>query len=243
MARLTVIVWLLIAGVFTAFHAEAYDRVVSIGESPHSAEPDAAGGHGMLVDLVHALDRATHSSTKIVLRPFARSFKETAAGLADFHIPLIQNEGSPPPEGLAYVMEVELGQVHFVIYSRKISPLDAKTLAGAKEIETEPGHESFFPFPVNATHCVPCSLDKVLSGRTDALIVSEDVVDPLLSASKYKGIHRAIYKTFPVRALVPANADSAATRRYLIEGVKRLKETGEIWRITPGNKPYSDWQP
>lgn len=243
MARLAVNVWVLVVGFCAALNAEAYDRVASIGESPISAEADPAGGHGMLVDLVRALDKATHSSTKIVLRPFARSLKETAAGRADFHIPLIQNEGSPAPDGLVYVSEVDFGQVQFVIYSRKLAPLDAKTVAGAARIETEPDHESFFPFPVTVTHCVPCSLDKVLLGRADALIVAADIVDPLLSNPKYKGIHRALYKTYPVRALVPANADSAATRRYLIDGVKRLKETGELWDITGHNKPYSDWQP
>ena len=197
----------------------------------------------MLVNVVHALDRATHSSTKIVLRPFARSLKETAAGLADFHLPLIQDDAAPPPEGLVYVMEVDFGQIPFVIYSRKVTPLDAMTVAGAKTVEVEPGHEPFFPFPVAATYCVPCSLDKILVGRTDALIMPAEVVDPLLSEPKYKGVHRALFKMYPVRALVPANADSTATRRYLIEGVNRLKETGELWQITRHNLPYSDWQP
>jgi hypothetical protein len=178
-----------------------------------------------------------------VLRPFARSFIETAAGHADFHIPFIQNDGSPAPEGLVYVTEADFGEVQFVIYSSKLSPLNAETVARAKDVETESGHVSFFPFPVTETHCVPCSLDKILLGRTDALIVSSDIVDPLLNKPQYKGIHRAFYKAYPVRALVPANADSAATRRYLAEGVKRLKETGELWTITGHQAVYSDWQP
>jgi hypothetical protein len=245
MVRVTLIAMVLAFAFCPVSQAQAYDRVVSIGESPNSAEPDASGGHGMLLDLVRALDRATHSSTKIVLRPFARSFRETAAGLADFHIPLIQGDNVPPPAGLVYVTEVDLGQIQFVIYSRKTSPLDAKTVAGAKMIESEPGHEAFYPFPVSATYCVPCSLDKVLLGRSDALIVPSEVVDPLLKSQPgvYKGIHRALYKSYPVRALVPANVDSTATRRYLVEGVKRLKETGEMWKITGHDRAYSDWQP
>jgi hypothetical protein len=243
MPRLTVALWALIVGVLTAFHAKAQDRVASIAESPFSAESTATGDRGMLVDLVRALDKATNSTTKIVLRPFARSLKETAAGLADFHIPLIQNDDSPAPEGLLYVTDVDFGQVQFVIYSRKLAPLDATTVAGAADIETEPNHEAFFPFPVSATHCVPCSLAKVLAGRTDALIVAADIVDPLLSDPKHKDIHRALFKMFPVRALVPAHADATATRRYLIDGVNRLKETGELWEITGHQHPYADWQP
>ncbi len=243
MARLTATVLLLVGGFCLACRAEAYDRVASVGESPNSAEASASGDRGMLVDLIRALDKATHSSTKIVLRPFARSFRETAAGRADFHIPFVQNESSPAPDGLAYVTEVDFGEVSFVIYSRKSDALNAETVAHAKEIETEPGHESFFPFPVQETHCVPCSLDKILLGRTDALIVPSDVVDPLLSQPQYKGIHRAFYKAYPVRALVPAHADSAATRRYLIDGAQRLKETGELWKITRHDKAYLDWQP
>ncbi len=197
----------------------------------------------MLVDLVHALDKATNSSSRIVLYPFARSLKETAAGRADLHIPFIQKEGSPAPDGLAYVTEVDFGQVQFVIYSRKLHPLNAVAVAGARNIETEPGHESFFPFPVRTTYCVPCSLEKVMLGRVDALIVPADVVDPLLSDPKYKAIHRALYQMFPVRALVPVNANSAATRHYLIDGVRRLKESGDMWKITKHNVLYSDWQP
>lgn len=243
MARLTAILLVLVAGFCSACRAEAYDRVASVGESPNSAEASATGDHGMLVDLIRALDKATHSSTKIVLRPFARSFRETAAGRADFHIPFIQNDSSPAPDGLAYVTEVDFGEVSFVIYSRKLDALEAGTVARAKAIETEPGHESFFPFPVRETHCVPCSLDKILLGRADALIVPSDVVDPLLSKPQYKGIHRAFYKAYPVRALVPANADSEATRHYLIDGVNHLKETGELWEITRHDKTYLDWQP
>jgi len=242
MARAAAIAWIL-ANALTAFDAAAYDRVGSIGQSPFSVESNAKGPQGVMVDLVHALDRVTHSSTKIVLRPFARSLEETAAGLADFHIPLIQSDATPAPAGLAYVMEVDLGQTYLVIYSRKTAPLDAKTVAGAGHIEIEPGHETFFPFPVSATHCLPCTLDKILIGRTDALIVPANVVDPLLKDPKYQGIHRALYKAFPVRSLVPAKADSTATRRYLIEGLTRLKETGELWSITHLDLPYSDWQP
>jgi hypothetical protein len=233
----------LVAGVFTACSAAAYDRVVSIGESPHSAVTDASGSHGMLVDLVRALDKATNTSTEVVLRPFARSLKETADGHADFHIPFIQDDDAPAPAGLAYVEEVDFGQVHFVIYSRKQLPFDANTVASARLVEVEPGHEAFYPFAVSVTYCVPCSLDKILRGRIDALIVPSEVVDPLLSQPKYKAIHRALFKSYPVRALIPVKADSAAIRRYLIDGVTRLKETGELWRITRHDLPYSDWQP
>jgi hypothetical protein len=229
---------LLVLGAAAANPATAYDRVVSIGESPFSAESDATGDHGKLVDLVRALDAATHSSSKIVLRPFARSLQETAAGLADVHLPFIEDKGTPPPRGLAYIADVELGRVPFVIYSRKAAPLDASTVGTARTVEVEPDHESFFPFPVHATHCVPCSLDMVRLGRIDALIVSGDIVDPLLHDPKYAVIHRALYKTYAVRALVPAGADSAAIRRYLIGGIKHLVEAGHDHNI-----PYEDWQP
>lgn len=241
MALLRYMVWLPVL-MLLAVPAAAFDRVVSIGESPFSAVTDASGVHGMLVDLIRALDRETHSSTKIVVRPFARSLRETAAGLADFHIPLIHDSDAPPPEGLVFVTEVDIGQVNFVIYSRKAEPLNAQGVALAREVEIQAGHELFFRFPVKVTNCVPCSLDKLLIGRIDALVVSSTIVDPLLDNPKYKAVHRALFKRYPVRALVPAHADSAATRRYLVQGMKRLRETGEVLRIT-GDAPYSDWQP
>lgn len=244
MARLTVIAFAVFVGVFTAFHAQAQDRVASIGEtSSLSTGVSATPPYSKLVDIVHALDKATNTSTKIVIRPFARSLRETAAGNADFHLPFIQNGSSPAPEGLVYVTDVDFGRAQFVIYSLKTAPVDAKTAAAAKVVEAEPGHESLFAFPVSVTNCVPCSLDKLLFGRIDALIVSSEVVDPLLGNPKYKGIHRALYKMYPIRALVPANTETAATRRYLADGVKRLKQSGELWKIIQSNMPYSDWQP
>jgi polar amino acid transport system substrate-binding protein len=243
MARVTFVLSILVAGLIATSSAQAADRIASVGMSPFSSESDANGEHGMLIDLIHAMDTATNSSTEIVLRPFARSLVDTAAGLADFHLPLIQHEGTPPPAGLRYVMDVDFGQVPFVIYSRKSAPFDADTIGAAKEIEVESSHESFFPFAVHATNCVICSLDKILRGRTDALIVAEDVVDPLLRKPEYKDIHRALFRIYTVRALVPASADSTATRRYLVEGVRRLKETGEIWKITRHDTGFSDWQP
>ena len=243
MAHLAMIICLFV-GIIAASYADAEDRIASIGDSsPAVNDTGTAHVYSKLVDIVHALDKATHSTTKIVVRPFARSLKETAEGHADFHMPLFQDAHTPAPAGLVYVEEVDFGNAQFVIYSRKLSPLDARTVAGAKGIETEPGHESLFPFPVRVTHCVPCSLDMVLLGRTDALIVSSDIVDPLLVDPKYKSIHRAFYKMYPIRALVPATADSTATRRYLVDGVKQIKETGELWKIIHSNQPYSDWQP
>lgn len=224
--------------------AETYDRVASLGESPIVAEGGVEGPRGTLIDLIRALDRATHTTTKVVVRPFARSLRETAAGHADFHFPLVENDIAPPPVGLAYVKEVEFGRVQFVVYSRKGAPLDAITVTKAKVVEVQAGHEDLFRFPVKASNCISCTLDKIAIGRVDALIASFDVVDPLLREPRFKNIHRARYKAYPVRALVPIKGDSTATRRYLIEGVTQLKKTGELWRITPSSdQPYVDWQP
>jgi hypothetical protein len=243
MRRLCATIGLLFLAWLYSAQAAGDDRIVSIGASPYSAATDSNGDHGMLVDLVRALDRATHSSSRIVVRPFARSLSETAAGKADLHIPFIQNGDAPAPKGLAYVTEADLGVVHFVVYSRKAMPLDARSVAGKKHVEVEPGHASFFPFPVTETYCVRCGLDQLALGRIDAMIVSSDIVDPLLVEPQYKGIHRALYKTYVVRALVPAGVDSSAARRYLAQGLTELKRSGEMWQITKGNQPYVDWQP
>jgi hypothetical protein len=241
--RLIFSLLLALASLGTGAHAQSYDRIGSLAENPFSAVADEKGDHGMLVELVRALDRVTHSSTRIVIRPFARSLMETASGKADFHLPLIQSDTAPAPDGLAYVTEVDIGQVPFVIYSRKTAPLDTKTVSDHKVVMTEPGHTAIFPFPVVETRCLSCSLDMILKDRADALIVPGEIIDPLLADAKYKGIHRALYASFPVRALVPVNADSAATRRYLIDGITQLKRTGELWKITGHQKSYTDWQP
>lgn len=243
MRRLIFSLLLALAALGTGAQAQPYDRVGSLAENSFSAVSDDKGNHGMLVELVRALDQVTHSSTQIVIRPFARSLMETASGKADFHLPLVQSDTSPAPDGLAYVTEVDIGQLPFVVYSHKTAPLDAKTVGDHKIVMTEPGHAAIFPFPVVETRCLSCSLDMILADKADALIVPGEIIDPLLTAVKYKGIHRALYASFPVRALVPVNADSAATRRYLIDGITQLRKTGELWKITGHQKGYTDWQP
>jgi hypothetical protein len=233
-------VLLIVLGILGASaYAQAYDRVASLAESPISPK-DGKNVDVSLPNLIDELDRATHTRTKIVLRPFARSLADTAAGKADLHIPFIQVGDLPAPKGLAYVTEVAIGQRPFVIYSRKTDPLDANAVGKNWVVLIEAGHSSFFPFPVTESSCMKCGLDMILLKRADALIVANDIVDPLLENPKYKGIHRALYKTFPVRALVNANADSTATRRYLIDGITRLTQTGDMAKRW---NQYSDWQP
>jgi hypothetical protein len=246
MSKPAVMLWLaaLAWAASGASAAGAYDLTASVGDSsPAAAQADPGAPYRNLVRVIEAMDRATNRSTRVVLRPFARSLQETAAGHADFHVPFIQVDGSPPPSGLAYVEEVDFGLTHFVVYSRKSAPLDARSVATAPGVEVEPGHDRLFTFPVRVTVCIPCSLDKVLIGRADALVVASGTVDPLLGDPKYRGIHRALFGSFPTRALVPSAADSRAARRYLLDGVSRIKASGELWRLLPGNRPYVDWQP
>jgi len=231
-------------GVAGACAAGPYDRTASVGDSsPAAAQADPAAPYRNLVRVIEAMDRATNTRTRVVLRPFARSLQETAAGQADFHLPYIQQDGAPPPPGLSYVEEVDFGLTHFVVYSRKSEPLDARSVVAAAVVEVEPGHDRLFAFPVRPTVCIPCSLDKVLQGRADALVVAAATVDPLLGDPKYRAIHRALFGSFPMRALVPSAGDSRAARRYLADGVRRIKASGELWRLLPGNRPYVDWQP
>ncbi|MBT0569052.1 hypothetical protein KIK84_01810 [Curvibacter sp. CHRR-16] len=229
-------VWALLLGLLSGLiptHAQTYDRVVSL--------PENGASQGELVEFVRALDRATHTRTKIVNRPFARSLLETAAGKADFHLPMIQDGDKPAPAGLVYVSEVEIGRVPFVIYSRKSEPLDAHSVGQEGHIVLiEAAHASLYPFPVTESNCLQCSMDMVLSKRADALIVPMNVGDPLLKSPHYSGIHRALYKSYPVRALVPARADAAAIRRYLTEGIKQLKQSGQMEQYLVR---YVDWQP
>jgi len=56
---------------------------------------------------------------------------------------------------------------------------------------TEPGDESFSPFAVAPTLCVPCSLQNIALGRTDGSVVPSDIGDFLLSDPKYKAIESA----------------------------------------------------
>ncbi|MES2260895.1 MAG: hypothetical protein V4724_20445 [Pseudomonadota bacterium] len=222
--------------------AIAQQRVVSLGTTPAFAALDADGAHGVLVRLVQAMDKASASSSRIVIRPFGRSLQETADAHASFHLPLIQLGDMPAPAGLAYVKEVDFGHVNFVIYSSRRAPLRAKDLAYMKRIEVEPGHEALFPFPVRASYCLACSLRKVTMGRIDALLVSSHAADPLLNRFEFGEIHRALYGVFPVRAVVPSQGDSTETRRYLIEAARRIKDNGDFERIFR-YAPYTDWQP
>ena len=232
---------LLLAAFAACCHATGL--TISVGESPFSADSDVHGDRGKLVNLILALDQVNHTHSKIVLRPFARSLKETAEHQADIHIPLIEVPGVPPPPGLAYVTDVDMGRVNFVIYSRKVMPYTAASVAHAGSIEVEPGHQAFFPFATLETHCVPCSLKKVNIGRLDAMIVSSDIIDPLLSDPQYHTLQRALYHAYTVRALVPSSGDTQPARTYLIHGLRQLQRSGQFNKITHNQGQYQDWQP
>jgi hypothetical protein len=244
MIKLLIITFSALSFFTSSVFAEGFDRLVSVGISPNAIEgPNNSKVRILIIDLINALDKATQTKSKIVIRPFARSLKETADGHADFHIPIIRNANTNLPKGLDYLDGVNFPSIAFVIYSRKNNPLDAETVIDEKLVEVEAGHQPFFPFKVTETHCISCSLDKLLLGRINALIIAADVVDPMLKQERYKRIHRALYKHYPVTVLVPTSKDSEPVRQYFIDGTKRLREIGELPKGLKPRGLYVDWQP
>jgi len=235
----------LISSVLVFTQASSADALkASLATMPLSAEVDSNGNFkGAYVDLIHAIDRLTGTSTHIVVTPFKRSIRNLVTGDADYHIPFIEPPNTDRSK-LPYAFSTEtLFQVAFVLYTNKERTLDTNNLAKYK-IATELAHVSFFPFPASGLSCLSCGLKMVESGRIDGFIFAQNEMDPFISKLGLKKIRRQLYKNFNVKILIPRNKKGKDIDHYFTSGIQTLRAQGVYDHLlAPLLMPYKDWQP
>ncbi len=220
--------------------ATAKELTASIANMPGYAE---SVDKGVLVDLVKAIEKESGVTIKREVVPFARSMDNVINRRADFHLPLIMVPNADQSK-LNYDHSTEtIFHVNFIMYSNKNKPLDSAKLAGYK-LETDRAHTQYFPFPIEATSNLESSLKKVDAGRIDGFIFADFASDPLVKKNALKNIHRALYKVFDVKIILPKGEHGGDLDKLLSSAIQALRKNGMYDKIMgPIDTPYVDWQP
>ncbi|HZH28099.1 MAG TPA: transporter substrate-binding domain-containing protein [Azospirillaceae bacterium] len=228
----------IVLGLWTT-QASAADRTASLAQLPALAESET---RGILVDLIKAMDKATGTTTKIIVAPFQRSMKNVADGQADYHLPILDNPERPAQlDGLMLGRKTTVVNARFGLYTHKDRPVD---LAKADQfrLETEAAHTDLFPMKIAPSTCLECSLRKILADRIDGVVFAMLEMDKLLASLEGKeNIRRSVYRVYRGTAILPANAKGEATDAFLADAIEKLKQNGEYQRILgPLLEPNSD---
>jgi polar amino acid transport system substrate-binding protein len=174
--------------------------------------------------------------------PFKRSILNIISKQADFHFPLIKNPNKSNSElGFDYSTSV-ITQVNFVLYTRKDRPIDIDNLSAYK-IATDAAHTDLFNFPVEGIFSVDGALKKLNSGRIDGYIFSGEVADVVLKQLHLTNIHRQLYRTYDVHAILPLGGQGNKTDQMITEAQAAIAASPEYNHVINNiYVPYIEWQ-
>jgi len=200
---------------------------------------------GPFVEIVKAIDNEYREGRILLtLFPFSRSLKNLEYGLADFHIPIIRSpfitEVTFP---YAYSTE-SWGKVAFVLYTNAKKPrLDKKQL-GSYQIEVMRGQTMFYNFKTTEGDSSTQGIEKIIRGRIDGYIGSQETTDAVIIERQLKGIRRELFYYFDACLLIAKGSKQKHIDKILSSALKKLKENGKLQEIVQSiHKPYNNWQP
>ncbi|MEP5809404.1 MAG: hypothetical protein ABJL55_04075 [Roseibium sp.] len=175
---------------------------VSFAELPNMDQRD---GKNFLINFVKEIVDEAGVEIKYDIVPFKRSILNVATGRADMHLPFLQPDGNAVINEKLKYSDAVFFEVPFNVYMSAKSDFAAGQIDTKNAIiETFSAHKHFFSFPVTASDCLECSLNKVILGRIDAFIYAAASTD---STIKKLGIDEQIrrehYKSFPSKAVLP----------------------------------------
>jgi len=242
-------IWLLLLSAISIFchpTAQARDLTASVAFIPlHSEQGRDGAPHGGFIELIRAMDNIyIDGNITIEQYPFKRSINNVLNRSADFHIPLVKLDHIPE-ESLPFAYASKpITKVSFVLYTRTGQSSSVLQNPRNHSIETQRGHEHFFPFPVSGTDSVRQGIRKVLSGRSDGFIMEQEAVDDHIRKNKFKTIERALYATWDSCFVIAKEEKGKQLDGILSELLQALEDSGQLKQITDTiHQPYLDWQP
>ena len=220
--------------------ASAKELKASLAQMPGYAE---SADKGILVDLVKMIEKESGVTIHREVVPFARSMDNVINRHADFHLPLIMVPNTDESK-LNYDHSTEtIFHVNFVLYSNKSKPLDMSKLASYK-LETDRAHTQYFPFSIEPSTNLESSLKKLDAGRIDGFIFADFASDPIIKQAGLKNVHRALYKTFDVKIILPKGGRGGEVDKLLSSSIQSLRKKGDYDKLMSAiDKPYDNWQP
>lgn len=234
------LLFVLIFIVCSVSRARAEEYEGSIAQMPIYSE---SASHGIFIDLVRAMERASGHRIHVRVYPFIRSMDNVIKQAADFHLPFIKSEAFDEAElPFSYSTSTPF-HVNFVLYTRKEGPVTLDNLPRFK-VETDRAHVQYFPFPTIASNSVEQSVKKLAAGRIDAFIFQDKTTDSVLRRLGYSNIKRTLFKRFECKFLVPKNDRGKEVDAMLTAVINQLDENGQLHEILGAtDAPYDDWQP
>lgn len=216
----------------------AFDTPLKVAMPIMDDDPDNGIEHP-LVEYVRYWGETNKLDIEIQRLPFKRSIRHAESGLVDFHFPLLK---SPDIDERVLPFDystTRITTVNFVTYTRDGEPLDL-TRPEDFRIATLAGHAKLFPFLVNEEHSIEGSLMKLKSGRIDAYIFADAGADPALIEAGLTGIHRELYRTYDVHAVLPKGGKGGEIDQLLTRIMAGIvpAELPLAWQP----QPYVDWQ-
>lgn len=194
-------------------------EAISIAELPVLAENK---DEGILVDFVKALQDGGGNAFNHSVVPFARSLRMVSTGESDAHLPFLDPEnGNPPAPGLAY-SDVTIFQVDFALYYNKAKPIALPISDDALKLETEASHVPLFPFQLEGSTCLPCSLKKLDAGRIDGFVFAKRESDKIIEQNGLANIEQVEYRSFPAKFVI--REGDQATNTALVDAVEKFKQ-------------------
>ncbi len=187
---------------------------VSFGELPGITEP---GKKSFLIEFTEKMAVDAGMDFQYQVAPFKRSLITVSEGQADMHVPFLQSDDNLLIDEKLMYSEASFFEVPFKVYMSVDSEVSGSDIGSKGElIETDAAHTHFFPFSVEGSHCMECSLSKLVHGRIDAYIYAADTTERTIKKlGLEQNIRSEFYKAFPAKAVLPRNACGQALNRQL----------------------------
>ena len=204
---------------------------------------------GPVIDLIKAI-AATYTGGKFVIHPapLARVASDLVNGTTDAFVPDLRraDEGQ-----LKYRFSTQsIGQVHFVLYSRKTAPVRTT------EIQQAQGKSpADFPYTIE-TIVIPwgfptveftdltSAFKKLDAGHIHAFLWAQEEADAELRRLGLKNIVREEFRAFEDVFAITKGPRGDFVDNILSKGIAQLRDSGELQRLYSRiHKPYDPWQP
>ncbi len=204
---------------------------------------------GPFVDLLKAMDEVyTEGEIKILVAPTARNMDNVARGIVDLAFPAIrlrpETDASLP---MRYSTRA-YGEVTFVIYSNVNKPISRRDLKEGLKVDKFPyaveAPADTWDFPYLPFTTFENALNKVASGRIDALVWAQEETDLVLRQMKLTNIRRELYGSYEDLFMLPRGPRGDHIDAVITRTLDRLQASGRLREIYGRiHQPYDPWQP
>lgn len=174
--------------------------------------------------------------------PVQRSRWMLEQGKVDFQSPYISNPKVKEKNLPFKISSTTLWQVNFVLYSHK--DLDLNTIDYSQlRIVTDRAWLDIMGIHVKPTTDITAALKMVNAGRLDGVIYANTVTDPIVKELKLINVHRSLFGTFDVKALIAINDRTDMIDEFITKGAESLIDSPERQILATDSTTFENWQP